>query len=207
MKVYIPVCNVTKLIPQNFWHSSWPPEQWACAAVLESQVKRAQCNIPSLYVAVSLTFPTNSSHLCKLHIFNFFLFYICSQDLASHTDKKTKNSRTWLVCACLCTLSGYLWKTISTFTPSPLGASPFPLHFLKWSLWFLNCFTLILSCFPSRAVAFAYILWMAKPICFFLYFCQLKLPSALFSAWGLWSPLRPYLKLGIPQASVKWGST
>lgn len=164
----------------------------------------AQCNIQSLYIAVSSTFPTNPSRGCKLHIF-CLSFDTCSHVLASYTDKKA--SKMWLVCACLCKPSGCLLKTHSSFALAPLGVSPLPLHFLKWSLWFMNRFTMTLSCFPSRAVVFAYILQMAKTICFFLNFCQLKLPSALFSAWGLWSLLRPYLKLGIPQASVKWGST
>lgn len=112
-------------------------------------MKRAQCNIPSLYVAVSLKFPTNSSHLYKLYILRFFILYLKSGFSFLHRQKD-KNSRMWLFCACLCTLSGCLWKTNFSFTPSSLGASPLPLHFPKWSLWFLNCFTMTLSCFPPE---------------------------------------------------------
>lgn len=55
--------------------------------------KRAQCNIPSLYVAVSSTFPTNSSYLCKLHAFNLcvvvVLFLIlCKQSAFSFLHRQ-----------------------------------------------------------------------------------------------------------------------
>lgn len=96
-----------------------------------------------------------------------------------------KASKTCLVSACVYTVRVRLFKSHSSYALSPLVISPLPLHFLKWRLWFMNHFTMTLSCFLSRSVVFAYILRMAKPICFFLNFCQLKLLSVLFSAWGL----------------------
>lgn len=135
--------------------------------------------------AASITFPTNPSFLCKLCVFclslgtcsyynALFFFFFC-------TNKKA--SQIWLICDCK--PSGGLFRNHSGLFLYPLVVSPLPLPFLKSSLWFMNRFSLTSSCFPSRTVVFAYILREAKPICFSLNFCQLKLLSVLFSAWGL----------------------